>query len=127
MPAARDEAGERAGFGEYPVGVDRLRIELLGEADDVLLGDGEVAVFVDRFSGVANAARSGPPWCAPVVRQGDAGQGLVGDDRDDGAVDAQVEVSVIEQRILLRRAGRGFAGLDRGYLQTRRAGFRSRR
>src|SRR4030081_1302816 len=52
MPAARDEAGERAGFGEYPVGVDRLRIELLGEADDVLLGDGEVAVFVDRSSRV---------------------------------------------------------------------------
>jgi hypothetical protein len=80
-----------------------------------------------RSAALDTTAERGPPWCAPVVRQGDAGQGLVGDDRDDGAVDAEVEVSVIEQRILLRRAGRGFAGLDRGYLQTRRAGFRSRR
>ena len=39
MPATRDESFEKCSLGSFPVQVKHLRVELVGELDDLLLGD----------------------------------------------------------------------------------------
>ena len=47
MPAAGDQPAEHSGAGRAIVEVGILRVELVGETDDLLAGDGPSAIFAD--------------------------------------------------------------------------------